>query len=426
MINKIYHLLVASALTMSLYGQDIKNLQNKFLEAEYFFMSEAYPDALPFYLELYEQMPDNAFLAYRIGACLLNTPGKKNLSISYLEDAIKDMSAQIKEGTINQKSAPYDALFDLGKAYRINYMFDKAKDCYRKYFETLLPDDKENIEFIQNELKVCDDAREIISKPIQFKEENAGLLFNSKESDFNPVISSDGKSFAWMVSMKFYDAIMFTRMANGKWAPPVNITPELQSDGDFYISCLSSDGRLLFLSRDDNYNSDIYFSEFNGTSWSKCVKLNKNINTRYWESHGFISEDGDQLVFASDRPGGFGGLDLYISHKTGGTWGSPVNLGPEINTPLNEDRPFLINQSKTLFFSSQGHHNAGGYDIFRSDLQSNSLWSKPVNIGYPLNNTDDNFFFMPTDKGNSGYYSIYKEFTGTGKEDIYRITFREK
>jgi len=355
MSKRIFYLIVAVSLTMSLYGQDVKNLQNKFLEAEYFFMSEAYPDALPFYLELYEQIPDNAFLAYRIGSCFLNIPGKKNLSVSYIED-----------------------------------------------------------------------AREIISKSIQFKEENAGLLFNSEESDFNPVISGDGKSFAWMVSMKFYDAIMFSGMVNGKLSPPVNITPELQSDGDFYISCLSSDNRLLFLSRDDYYSSDIYFSEFNGTSWSKCVKLNMNINTRYLEPHGFISKDRNQLVFASGRPGGFGGLELYISHKTCGVWGSAVNLGPEINTPFNEDRPFLINQGKTLYFSSQGHHNVGGYDIFRSDFQSNSLWREPLNIGYPLNNTDDNFFFMPVDKGNSGYYSKYKEYTGAGKEDIYRIIFMEK
>ena len=126
---------------------------------------------------------------------------------------------------------------------------------------------------------------------------------------------------------------------------------------------------MLFLSRDDNYNSDIYSSSFNGDTWSKTVKLNKNINTKYWESHGFISEDGKQLIFASDRPGGFGGLDLYISRKVNGDWGPAVNLGPEINTPFNEDRPFLINNGKNTFFSSQGHENIGGYDIFRSDVQ---------------------------------------------------------
>jgi hypothetical protein len=251
-----------------------------------------------------------------------------------------------------------------------------------------------------------------------------GDLFNDDKANFNPLISADGKSFAFMVSLKFYDAIMFTKLVNGKWTAPINITPDIQSDGDFYISCLSSDGNLLFLSKDDDFNSDLYVSSFNGQSWTKAEKLNKNINTKCWESHGFISEDGNILVFASDRPGGFGGLDLYISEKVNGDWGPAVNMGPEINTQFNEDRPFLINKGKTLFFSSQGHINMGGYDIFRSDKQSNGLWNKPANLGYPINTPGDNIFFMPTGDGKSGYYSLVKKSEGFGKEDIYRITLK--
>ncbi len=140
--------------------------------------------------------------------------------------------------------------------------------------------------------------------------------------------------------------------------------------------------------------------------------------------YGYLSEDGNQLVFASDRPGGFGGLDLYISRKLNGDWGSAINLGPQVNTQFNEDRPFLINKGKTLYFSSQGHRNMGGYDLFRSELQPNNLWSQPENLGYPLNTPDDNIFFMPADNGNSGYISRYRESDGSGREDIYRITFK--
>jgi Tol biopolymer transport system component len=198
----------------------------------------------------------------------------------------------------------------------------------------------------------------------------------------------------------------------------------MMTDGDMYISCLSAEGRILFLSKDDNYNSDIYTSTFDGITWGKPSKLNKNINTRYWESHGYLSEDGNQLVFASDRPGGFGGLDLYLSKRLDGDWGPAINLGPQVNTQFNEDRPFLINKGKTLFFSSQGHRNMGGYDLFRSELQQNNLWSQPENLGYPLNTPDDNIFFMPTDNGKSGYISRYRESDGSGREDIYRITFK--
>jgi Tol biopolymer transport system component len=417
-------LVVSIILSVSVNAQENKALQDTFLEAEFFLLNEDYSDALNDYLQLYEKLPDNANLAYCIGVCYLNIPGKKNLSISYLETASKNVSAKHKEGTISQTAAPYDALYDLAKAYRINYMFDKAKETYLKYSGTLLPDDRENQDYIKHEIEVCDMAKNLIAKPVAFSEENIGELFNDEKANFNAIISADGKSFAYMVSLKFYDAVMFSRLVNGKWTAPINITPELQSDGDFYISCLSADGKQLFLSKDDNYNSDIFVSTFDGKSWSKTVKLNKNINTRHWESHAFISEDGNQLIFASDRPGGFGGLDLYVSRKVKGDWGPAINIGPEINTQFNEDRPFLINNGKTLFFSSQGHENMGGYDLFRSDLQSNNLWSKPKNLGYPINTPDDNFFFMPIGDGKSGYYSIYKESGGFGKEDIYKITFK--
>ncbi len=424
MSKRIVFLFITVALSLSLSAQVSNNLQEPFLEAEYFLMNEDYSDALSYYLTLYEKLPDNANLAYCIGVCYLNIPGKKNLSINYLENATRNMSAKHKEGTINQVASPYEALFDLATAYRVNYMFDKAKDAFTRYSATLLPGDLENIEFIKHEIEVCDMAKELIAKPVSFTEENMGEPINDDKSNFNPVISADGKSFAFMSSLKFYDAIMFSKLVNGKWSGPINITPELQTDGSFYISCLSADGKLLFLSRHDNNNSDIYVSSYDGTNWSKIVKLNKNINTKYWESHGFISQDGEQIVFASDRPGGFGGLDLYVCHKVKGDWGPAVNLGPELNTQFNEDRPFLVNNGKTIFFCSQGHNNMGGYDIFRSDLQSNGLWSKPKNLGYPFNTPDDNVFYMPVGDGNSGYYSTFKESGGYGKEDIYKITFK--
>jgi tetratricopeptide (TPR) repeat protein len=417
-------LIVTLFISTTIFSQENKELQDKFLEAEYFLMNEDYQDALSLYLQLADKLKDNANISHCIGICYLNIQGKKNLSIEYLETAVRNMSAKHREGTIAQTSSSYDALYDLAKAYRVNYMFDKAKEAYEKYLKTLLPDDRENQEFIKHEIAVCENAKNLIAKPAVFTEENMGDVINDENSNFDPVASSDGKSLAWMVKLKFYDAVMFSKLSNGKWTAPVNITPELQSDGDYYISSLSSDGKTLLLSRNDDLNSDIYLSNYDGKSWAKTVKLNRNINTRYWESQASISDDGRTIVFASDRPGGFGGLDLYVSVKTNGDWGPAVNLGPEINTPFNEDRPFIINNGKTLFFSSQGHETMGGYDIFRSDLQSNQLWSNPANLGYPINNPDDNYFFNPAGDGNSIYYSIFKETGGFGKEDIYRLTLK--
>jgi hypothetical protein len=424
MSKRIAALFIMLLLPLNLFPQEIKSLQDTFLESEYFFLNSDYADALPGYLNIYQKMPENANIAYRIGVCYLNITGSKNLATGYLESAAGKVSSRHKEGTVSQVTAPYDAIYQLGVAYRINYQFDKARDAFKRYRETLLQDDAENLNFVDHEIMTCDNAKRLIEKPVDFTIENMGPLFNDEKENFNPLISGDGKSFVFMSSMKFYDAVMYSKLVDGKWISPVNITPDLQVDGSIYVSCLSFDGRTLLLSVSDTYNSDIFSSTFNGTKWSKAVRLNKNINTKYWESHGYISDDGNSLVFASDRPGGFGGLDIYISKKENGDWGAAVNIGPEINTSLNEDRPFLINNSKTLFFASQDHESMGGYDIFRSERKSNGLWDKPENLGYPLNTPDDNIFFMPVANGKSGFIAIYREGEGYGKQDIYRITFK--
>lgn len=426
MIKRALILYAVALICLQSYSQDKANLQQIFLEAEYFFMKSEYQDALPIYLGLFKKLPDNHNIAYRIGACYLNIPGSKKLSIDYLSFAVRNLSAEIQEGTINQKPAPYNALFDLGKAYRINQMFEEAKECYKKYYDTLLPDDSENRNFVINEIRVCDEAGELISDPVSFSKQNLGEPVNTSGSEFNAVVSADGKVLAYMVSLKFYNAIMVSRLEGSKWSNPVNITADLEADGDLFVSGLSSDGSMLFVSKDNDFESDIYFSRFNGSRWTKIQMFEYPINTRYWESHGFMTEDGKSLIFASDRPGGYGGLDLYISFMENGKWDEPVNLGPVINTRFNDDRPFLINGGKTLFFSSQGHRNIGGYDIFRADRHADGKWSEPRNIGYPLNNSDDNIFFMPTAEGISGYYSFFRESDDGGNEDICLVTFVEK
>ncbi len=425
MIKKIILFTFLIFISSTAFSQDIRKLQETFIEAEYFVLYQEYNDALPFYLQLYEQLPDNSNIAFRIGLCYLNIPGWKNLAISYLETAAKNCSAKYKEGSLNQKTAPYEAIFHLGEAYRINFQFDKAKEAFIKYRETLLPDDTENLRFLDQQIKVCDNAAVLVEKPIQFTEENMGSMINDERSNHSPVVSAGGKAFAYMVGLKFYDAIMYSKLVNNKWSAPLNITPEIQVDGSISISSLSADGNTIFLSKNDNFTSDIYSAKLNGNQWMPAVLLNKNINTKYWESHGYISENGEMMIFASDRPGGFGGLDLYVSKKINGDWGQAINLGPEVNTPFNEDRPFLINGANTLFFCSQGHYNMGGYDIFRSDLQPNGLWSEPANLGYPLNTPDDDTFFAPVGKGETGYISKSKGTTENfGREDIYRITFK--
>ncbi|MCD4768926.1 MAG: glycoside hydrolase [Bacteroidales bacterium] len=425
MSRALLFLLLVALTAGNLSAQNYRKNQEAFLDAEYFLMFEDYSDALPYYLQLFEEYPDNYNLAYRIGLCYLNITGEKNMAVNYLESAARNSSALYSEGSLKQKTAPYEAWFYLANAYRINYQFDLARETFKKYSETLLPDDTENILFIQHQIEVCNNAKILIRNPVKFAEKNMGEFFNDSYSNFNPVISSDGQTFAYMSSLKFYDAVFIVKKIKNRWSSPINITPDIQSDGDLYISCLADNGNTLYLSKDDDNNSDIYISKFDGVKWSVAEKLGKTINTKHWETHAFVTDNGNTMVLASNRPGGYGGLDLYISVKMDdNTWGDPVNMGPEINTPFNEDRAFLPGNGSKLFFASQGHHNMGGFDLFKSEKQQNGQWSEPVNLGYPVNTPDNNTYFMPADNGKSGYMPVYKKGSGFGREDIYFITFK--
>jgi len=180
---------------------------------------------------------------------------------------------------------------------------------------------------------------------------------------------------------------------------------------------------MLILSKEDEFNSDIYVSHFIDNRWTKSEPLGSNINTRYWESHASISKDGKTLYFTSNRKGGKGYMDIYVSHLTEeGVWGPPKNIGPEINTKLNEDTPFITEDGQYLYFSSQGFTNMGGYDVFKSELKDSSDWSLPQNLGYPINTTDDDLFYYPWGNGEIAYMAKIMD-EGFGATDIYKLVF---
>ena len=407
------------------FSQNFRKNQELFLEAEYFLLFGDYADALPYYLQLESEFPDNSNIAHRIGLCYLNIPGQKDKSIQYLEKAARNSAAVYREGSLKQETAPYSAWFDLGNAYRINYQFDKAKEAFKRYSETLLKEDTENVLFIEHQISVCDNAKQLIGKPVEYTIENLGELFNDAYSNFQPLLSADGNTMVFMSSLKFYDAIFFARKNRERWSPPINITPDLQSDGDLLVSSLSDGGNTMYLSKLSDNTSDIFVSHYQGNSWSIAEKIDNRINSKYWDTHAFVTDDGSLMIFASDRPGGLGGLDLYVRRRLeNGQWGEPENMRPDINTPFNEDRPFLTAEGNRLFFCSQGHFNMGGFDLFRSDQLENGHWAKPVNLGYPVNTPDDDTYFYPVGRGKSGYISVFREGEGFGKEDIYYITFK--
>jgi outer membrane protein OmpA-like peptidoglycan-associated protein/Tol biopolymer transport system component len=401
-------------------------LKEIFLDAEFFLMDESYADALVEYQKLLPRgYENNANINYRIGVCYLNMPGEKQKSIPYLQKAVTNVTAKYQEGIFKETRAPYDAWLYLGNAYRITNQLENAVQCYQKYKELLNNEKSEGSKYADQQIVACNNAKKSEENPVYVIQDNLGEVINTEFSDFNPVLSADENVMVYMTALKFYNALKFAKKVDGKWTESINITPEIQSDGNQFATSLSKDGTQLFLNIEDNFNSDIMFSSYQNGRWAKSELLNKNINTKFWESHASISPAGDALYFTSNRKGGFGDMDIYVSQKNQlGEWGEALNLGPAINTDLNEDHPFLSEDGKVLYFASQGHFNIGGYDIFKSEQMTDGTWAKPINLGYPLNTTDDDLFFFPSGNGKYGYQARFAD-DNFGSRDIYRFEIFE-
>jgi outer membrane protein OmpA-like peptidoglycan-associated protein/Tol biopolymer transport system component len=400
-----------------------EDLRLYFSDAEFFLAEEEYVDALYDYLELYNNgFEDNANINYRIGICYLNIPGQKDKAIIYLEEAKKNTKLNNRESVFREKKAPLDAYLYLGNAYRVNNNLDKAIESYNKYKELLPSSDKANIEYINKQIDACNVALKYLENPIDIHKTNLGNLINNNASNYKAVISGNGNTLIYMNELPFYDAVYFSRFEDGQWTEPVNITSQIQSDGDQYVSSISYDGTQLFLTKEDNFNSDIYTSSYLNEQWTKSMPLAKPVNSKYWESHASISKDGKTLFFTSNRRGGLGEMDIYRSVlNEEGEWDNPENLGSVVNTALNEDTPFITEDGKSLFFSSQGHNSMGGYDIYVADIDDEGNLTDPVNLGYPINTTDDDLFYYPWNNGQVAYLALLEP-DGYGKEDIYKIT----
>lgn len=403
---------------VSLAGQPKSDLRELFSSAEGDLLFEDYAEALPKYLSLLQIYPDNYNLFFRIGQCYLNTPGEKDKAIAWLETAAGHINPEYRGGRLRESGAPYDVLYFLANAYRIASSFERALETYELFLKDV-DTQKYDTTLVRFQMQTCYNARLLMRKPVFIADTSLGASVNDRFSEFNPVISADEKTLLFTRELQFYDAIFWSGKIDGKWSEPVNLTPQLGVDQDYYTSSLSPDGQTLLMYRPDTYDGNIYMSRLKGDTWSKVEKLNGNINTRFWESHATMSSDGEKIYFTSNRKESIGGLDIFVSARdSSGNWGPAVNLGPEINTVYNEETPFLANNDRTLFFSSRGHFNIGGYDIFRSDLDENGNWSAPVNIGYPLNTPDDDLFFTPVGIGDRGYHAKFAD-DGYGKMDLY-------
>lgn len=398
-----------------------------------------YEQALQEYFKALEISPDNSLLNFKVGYCYLNINKFKSRSILYLEKALVGTGKKIDP----------KIRFYLGKAYQVNHNPERAIEEYKKYIIEVKKEIKQETngapleiaqlshqqeKDISEAYKKIDECRNFLKfykNPVKVKLLNMGDSINSPYAEYDPFISLDEADLYYTTRRpttkgggraekdgEFYEDIYVSHKKNGKWgkARPMRGINKKTNDA---ITGLSFDGTKMFIYRDAN-GGDIFLSELKGR-WSKLSNI-KEINSEFHESSACISVDGKTLYFVSDRPGGEGGRDIYMSELDAeGKWKKPVNLGPDINTSFDEDRIYVHPYTKALFFSSKGHNSLGGYDIFVCNYE-NGAWVKPKNLGYPINDVDDDFSFVVTDDMKHGYYSSFKE-NGKGDKDIYFIDF---
>jgi len=375
-----------------------QNAKVDFNDGEFFLAEEDYEEALYAFGKVYNKgNQDNAYINYRMGLCLMKIPGRKTESIPYLEKAEQRISTSVKEGKFGEQDAPPDALLYLGNAYRINMEIDKAIEKYNAFAKFIDPKDVTLQAYVDQQIVACGNALVGTASPVEITIGNLGQLQETHSSRYNMQVSGDLQTMAFMGKNPFYNGI-YVAVKNGDvWAKPMNITPSVASDGNMDVVGLSYDGLKMLLAVTDQFTSNIYVSNYENKRWNPAVSLGKPINSKYYEAQACFSPDEKSIYFSSNRKESMGGMDIFRSdQQENGTWGEPVNLGPAINTILNEEAPTMSPDGKRLYFSSQGHSTMGGFDIFYSELLADgSFHNVPVNLGYPLNTSDDDYTYSP-------------------------------
>lgn len=395
--------------------------------------NENYTEANIYLDSLFSFYPSNISISYLSGICNIHNKQTKNLSL-----------LKLKSAAVAQNNLP-NYNFWLGMAYEANDSLTKAIDYYELYFSNTnnLNNTKKNeaLRRIDN-LKMAGKMKNYLN---YVSVKNIGKPVNTEADEYVPLVSSDesvliytyrgklskgGKQSAGNVTFmhttakeeeKIYyeDVFIATKISDTLWSNPVPIKSINTNLHDAAVT-LSSDGTMLFIYKNlGKGNGDLYLSKLNGNVWSIPV-YQRGLNSDKWDGSAAFFPDNKKIIFSSERKGGEGGKDLYLAEMIGDNiWGNIVNMGKVLNTSYDEDAPFITSDGKTLFFASNGKLSTGGYDILRSDLV-NGEWSKPYNIGKPINTPNDDKFYIVTGDGKKGYYSTVKE-NGLGGQDIYCI-----
>ena len=419
----IWLLIVSCSTSKNANGQQSvsKKAQSLFNEGLKFQSYGEYEQAINLFKQSIKKAPKflNAYDA------LANTYQKNNQLINSKNTYLKLLSL---------KSDHFFGLYELGNIYFDLGNLDSSEFYYRRFLKINSSNDK----YAQNaqlNLRDINFSRDAFKNPVNVNPVNMGSSINSENQEYSPAFAIDEKTIYITKRMgnlsdnRPNEDLYFAELNDESWdkvkdiGPPINT---IENEGAFSIS---SDGNYIFFtscSRNGGKGQcDIWLTSKKNNRWDEPKNLQSPINTKYWESQPSISSDGRMLYFSSDRPGGYGGTDIWVSEFSISGWSAPKNLGPTVNTSKDEQFPFIHSDNRTLYFSSNGHPGLGKSDLYltRKDVKLN--WETPINMGFPINSRGQDWNLVVARDGKTAYFSS-NQLKGFGGLDIYTFQLPEK
>ncbi|MBS1650905.1 MAG: PD40 domain-containing protein [Bacteroidetes bacterium] len=387
--------------------------------------------ALNTFREIEQADKSNGAVLYYIGMCHFS---------------LKDMAKAeeyFKRATEAQTNQNPESFLMLAKVYQIQEFNDKASESVNKFL-AIPKTDKDAQAEAKVLLQQCDNAKNFIEKPLNVEVTNLGTDVNSKYDDKNPCITADGKKLVFTSRRpettnsdvdvegdgKYFEDIFISAYdsASQKFGKADEVPGSINTKAHDACTSISPDGKQIFIYKNDindkeSRGGDIFVSKVNSGKWRTPEAIGKPIASSYWEGGACISPDGKKLFFTSERPGGYGGSDIWVVDKLNKKeWGKPLNLGAEVNSEFDEAGMFLAPDGKTLFFCSNGPNSMGNYDVFKT-VNENGKWTKPVNLGYPINTSAKEGQLTISADARYAYISSDRK-GGLGESDIYKIDLK--
>ncbi|MDD3876730.1 MAG: OmpA family protein [Bacteroidales bacterium] len=405
-------------------GDDfIRDAENALTERNENLSISLYEKALEHYLQAQNFNPNNSELNFKIGKCYLGSY-EKSKSLSYLLKAVE----------LDSENVDPDVFYLLALAYKYHNEYEKAIESFNEYQNTLSRKQLQNSRrVLRTEINDTRSAGQLFANPVRVFISNLESV-NSVYSDYCASITADEEFLIFNSRRtdvtggrkdedgRYFSDIYISYKDHGAWGTPRNMGAPLNTEGHDESVAVAPDGQKMYLHKVDNNISNIYLSSLQGDRWQEPEIMPSAINTQNNQTHASFSHDGIKIYYISDQ---MGDPDIFFSgimDRNRNQWGRGQRIGYGLYTTSDEGAIYFHPDGKTIYFSSKGHNSMGGYDIFKSVQGRDGIWSRPENLGYPINTPYDEKYFTVSADGKFAYLTSNRE-GGKGEWDIYKIRF---